>query len=252
MANEMVTEFHTPAAPGLSQIERVVDIFIAPSKTFTDILRSSSMWLPFLLMVIFSAASAYTIDKQVGYDRIYQTSVSKMPQFVQDAMAKQPPEVRAKAARSGEANTRMSSYGLPVILLIVFSLYSLIIWASFNFGLGAKTTWKQVFAVSWYAALPYIFRSVLTILTVMFGGNSESLDLKNPVGTNLAYYMPDAAGWLKGFLSAFDLIALWSFVLMVIGMSIVAKKSITQSAVIVGIFFLIGVLVATAGGAFSG
>ena len=34
-----------PAA-GLSQVERVVDTFIAPSKTITDILRSTSWWLP--------------------------------------------------------------------------------------------------------------------------------------------------------------------------------------------------------------
>ena len=33
----------------LSQAERVVDTFIAPSKTFTDILRSSSWWLPWLI-----------------------------------------------------------------------------------------------------------------------------------------------------------------------------------------------------------
>ena len=36
---------------GLSQVERVVDTFVAPSKTFTDILRSTSWWLPFLLLV---------------------------------------------------------------------------------------------------------------------------------------------------------------------------------------------------------
>ncbi len=39
---------------GLSQVERVVDTFIAPSKTFTDILRSTSWWLPFLLLVVVS------------------------------------------------------------------------------------------------------------------------------------------------------------------------------------------------------
>ena len=38
--------------PGLSQIERVVDTFVAPKKTFTDILRSTSWWLPFLLLVL--------------------------------------------------------------------------------------------------------------------------------------------------------------------------------------------------------
>ena len=41
--------------PPLSQAERVVDTFVAPRKTFTDIRRSASWWLPFVLMVLSSA-----------------------------------------------------------------------------------------------------------------------------------------------------------------------------------------------------
>ena len=36
----------------LSQMERVIDTFVAPSKTFHDILRSASWWLPWLLGVL--------------------------------------------------------------------------------------------------------------------------------------------------------------------------------------------------------
>jgi hypothetical protein len=46
-------------------------------------------------------------------------------------------------------------------------------------------------------------------------------------------------------------VKLWSVVLQVIGMAIIAKKTIAQSAVIVGIFWLIGVVVTIAGAAFS-
>jgi hypothetical protein len=127
----------------------------------------------------------------------------------------------------------------------------LILWASFNFGLGAKTTYGQVFAVTMYAALPYLVISILTILALTLGGNAEGYDYKNPVGTNLGYYLPDAAPWLRGFLGCFDVVKLWSVVLQVVGMAIIAKKTITQSAVVVGLFWLIGVLVATAGAAFS-
>ncbi len=51
---------------GLSQVERVVDTFIAPSKTFTDILRSTSWWLPFLLAVVVSIGVTFAIDKSGG------------------------------------------------------------------------------------------------------------------------------------------------------------------------------------------
>ncbi len=41
-----------------------------------------------------------------------------------------------------------------------------------------------------YASLPYLLISLLTILTLCFGGNQESFDMQNPIGTNLAYYLP--------------------------------------------------------------
>ncbi len=51
---------------GLSEVERVVDTFVAPSKTFTDILRSTSWWLPFLLLVVVSFGTTVVVEKQVG------------------------------------------------------------------------------------------------------------------------------------------------------------------------------------------
>ena len=38
----------TPDAP-LSPVERVVDTFFAPSKTFNDLKRNQSWWVPWLL-----------------------------------------------------------------------------------------------------------------------------------------------------------------------------------------------------------
>jgi hypothetical protein len=127
----------------------------------------------------------------------------------------------------------------------------LILWASFNFGLGAKTTFGQVFAVSMYASLPYLLISLLTIVSLCFGGNAEGYDYKNPVATNLAYFLPDAAPWMKGLLESLDIVKLWSVVLTVIGMAVVAKKTIMQSAIVVGIFWLIGVAMTVVGAAFS-
>jgi hypothetical protein len=102
-----------------------------------------------------------------------------------------------------------------------------------------------------YSALPYRLTALLTILALWFGGNAEGYDYKNPVGTNLGYFLPDAAPWLKGLLSSFDVVKLWSVVLQAVGMAIIAKKTIAQSAIIVGVFWLIGVMATVAGAAFS-
>ena len=55
-----------PTEPGLSQVQRVVDTFVAPSKTFTDIVRNSSWWLPYLLSALIGIIFAYAILNKIG------------------------------------------------------------------------------------------------------------------------------------------------------------------------------------------
>ena len=136
-----------------------------------------------------------------------------------------------------------SSYGSFVFILIFVAIGALLYWASFNFGLGAQTTFGAMFAVWMYASLPRLLTGLLTIVTLLFGGSPESYDMKNPVGTNPAYYMPDAAPWLKGALSFFDVIGLWQLVLLVIGTSIVAKVSRGKAATVVVGWWVFGMLV---------
>jgi hypothetical protein len=236
---------------GLSQMERVVNVFVAPAKTFRDILRSSSWWLPFLLMLVSSIATAFVVQRQVGFAQAYENQVRMSPN-TQERLANLTPEQRVQSDKISVAITKYITYGSFLLITGFMALYALILWASFNFGLGAKTTFAQVFAVSMYASLPYLLIYLLTILSLCLGGNAEGYDYKNPVATNLAYFMSsDTAPWLKGLLESFDIVKLWSVVLTVVGMAIIAKKTIAQSAVVVGIYWLIGVLVSIAGAAFS-
>jgi hypothetical protein len=236
---------------GLSQVERVVNVFLAPAKTFRDILRSTSWWLPFLLMLVSSIATAFVVQRQVGFQQVYENQVRMSPN-TQERLANLTPEQRVQSDKISVAATKYITYGIFLLITGFLALYALILWASFNFGLGAKTTFAQVFAVSMYASLPYLLTSLLTILSLCLGSDAEGYDYKNPVATNLAYFMSsDTAPWLKGLLESFDIVKLWSVVLTVVGMAIIAKKTIAQSAAVVGIYWLIGVLVSIAGAAFS-
>jgi len=236
---------------GLSEIERVVDVFVAPSKTFTDILRKATWWLPFVLMVIVTMGVTVVVDKQVTFPRVVENQIHQSPKQ-EEALSNLTPEQRAQRIRSMSAGYRYSSYGSFIIILIFVALAALLYWASFNFGLGARTTYGQMFAVWMYASLPRLIAGLLTILTLMFGGNADAYDMKNPVGTNLAYYLPDSAPWLKAFLSFFDVIGLWVLVLLIIGTAIVAKVPKGKAAIVVvgwwvvGLILSIGIAVATA------
>jgi hypothetical protein len=236
---------------GLSQMERVVDTFVAPTKTFTDILRNTSWWLPFLLAVLVTLGVSFTIDKQVGFDRVVENVIHSTPKQEQ-AMADATPEQRTAQMSKMATGYRYVSYAFPLFILAITAIAALGLWASFNFGLGAQTTYGQMFAVWMYASLPKLLAGLLTIITICFGGNAEAFDLKNPVGTNLAYYFPDSPAWLKAALAYFDVIGIWTLILLVIGTAVVAKVSRGKAAaVVVGWWVLLLVISVVSAAAFS-
>jgi hypothetical protein len=216
----------------LSQVERVVDTFVAPSKTFTDILRSASWWLPLLLAFVITAASAFAIDHTIGFDRVSEQAISQSPR-AEEQMAQLTPEARAQRIHISAIVTRYISYSAGIFFLIFGAFFALLNWAGINFGFGAKTTYAQNLAVGLYASLPRMVVALLNIVFVYAGVGTENYDMKNPVGTNLGYYMPDAAPWLKALATQFDVFALWSLVLTVIGTAIIAKKTVGQAAIVV-------------------
>jgi len=229
---------------GLSEVERVVDVFVAPTKTFTDILRSTKWWLPFVLMLLSTSGTTVVVDKQVGFARVAENQIQQNPKQA-DAFGSLTAEQRATRLQSMAKGYRYSSYGAFVFILIFVAIGSLLYWASFNFGLGAKTTFGQMFAVWMYASLPRLLTGLLAMVLLMAGVNTDSYNMQNPVGTNLAYYMPDAAPWLRTILSFFDVIGLWVVALLVIGTAIVAKVSRGKAAMIVLGWWLLGLIVMT-------
>lgn len=237
------------ATEGLSQIERVVDVFVAPSKTFKDILRSTAWWMPLLLLSVLSLCSVAVMQQQVGFERAYENQLNTPA--AQERMSQVTPEQKAQQMKVGVMITKVISYAIPVFILVTLAIYALILWGCFNFILGAQTTFPQVLAVTLYASLPTVLLSILLMVTLSFGGNAESYDYNYPVGTNLGYYLADSPGWLRALLGRLDLIQLWILGLVTYGMSVIAKKTVAQSAMIVVGLWLLATLGAGVRGAFS-
>jgi hypothetical protein len=238
-------------ARGLSEIERVVDVFVAPTATFKDILRSASWWLPFVLTVAAILGVTAAVQRQVGWEQVVETQIHMTPSL-QSQMANMTPQARADQVHKMALGYQYSSFAFPVIALVISALASLVLWASFNFGLGAKTTYGQIFCLWMYCSLPRLLGSVVTVVMLYLGGSPESFNLKEPVGTNLAYYLPDAPAWLRALLGFGDVIGIWVLVLLVMGSAIVAKVKMGQAAaVIVGWWLLIVIGTVAATAAFS-
>jgi hypothetical protein len=241
--NEDVTVAEAPG--GLSELERVVDTFVAPTATFKDILRSTRWWLPFLLMVVAAVGVTAAIQQKVGWEQVVQTQIRMTPSM-QEQMASLTPDAQAQRMHVMVLSYQYSAYATPVIMLIFTALAALVFWATFNFGLGAKATYGQFFCLWMYCSLPRLLASLVTVVMLCFGGSPESFNLKEPVGTNLAYYVPDAPAWLRTLLGFGDLIGIWVLILLIVGSAIVAKVKVGQAAAAVIGWWLLIILISVA------
>jgi hypothetical protein len=237
--------------PGLSEAERIVDTFVAPSKTFTDILRSASWWAPFVFILLVGVVFNIAVDKKVGFDQVSQQQIEKN-HFAADRINALPPDQKAAQLQASAARTRGMTYGSGVIILVFGVIVSLLWWASLNFVLGAETKFSQVLAVWMYAGLPKAF-VYLIAAGLLFGGvGIDGFDIQNPAGTNPGYYMTDSSAALKIALGFFDVFGLWALALAVLGCAIIARKTISQAALVVVGWWLFGmVLIAGVTAAFS-
>jgi len=230
---------------GLSQVARVVNTFVAPKATFQDILRSTAWWLPFVLLSLSSLGVAFTIQRQVGWQQVVQTQIQMNPSQ-QSQLSSLTPAQQASQIHGMVLGYQYSAYASPLLVLAMSALAALLLWATFNFGLGASTTYGQIFCLWMYCSLPHLLVDLVTVLRLCFGGSAESFDLKMPAGTSLGYYFPDASPWLRTLLTSLDAVAIWALVLLVIGGAIVAKVKRGQAAAVVVGWWLLIVLVGVA------
>jgi hypothetical protein len=237
--------------PGLSQIERVVDTYMAPSKTFSDIRRDASWWAPFLLMSLLAVLFSYVVLSKIGLPTLVE-GVVHQSSMLEDRLASSTPE-QAAAMRHGMEMQFKFMYVAPVFLLIVGMICSGIFLATANFIFGGRATFKQMVAVWFYGTLPLALTSLLTIVTVFAGISGDSFNIKNAIGTNIGYYLAsgDSPRWLVTLLSSVDVMAIWSALLLTLGISTVAGIKRGSAAVVVFGWWALYVLGQTAIAAFT-
>lgn len=228
--------------PGLSEGARIIDTFVAPGKTFTDILRNASWWGPLLVLLVVGLIFSAAVDKKVGFSAVAQQQISKN-KMQSDRMESLPPEKRAAVYAAAAKQFKYTTYGFGVFVLIFAAIISLLWWASLNFGLGATTKFSQIFAIAIYTSLPKALMSLLAAILLFAGVGTDNFDLQNPIGTNIGYYLPDTSPVLKVAGSFFDVFGLWSLVLAVIGTAIVARKKPSQTAIVVVGWWVLGLLI---------
>ncbi|MGH9521893.1 MAG: YIP1 family protein [Terriglobales bacterium] len=232
----------TTPEPPLSEGARLINTFIAPSKTFTDIRRNASWWVPWLLMSVFSIGFMFTVGQKIGYEDLARKVIATSRGAEQ--FESLPAEQQNQRIQLTAKIMKFAGYASPLSLLLVAVIVAALLMALFNFGAGAEVPFKQSMAIVLYSWLPSLLSSVLAIVSIVIGSANdifkEGFNLQNPVATNPAYFMdPTKNKFLYGMASSLYVFAIWIIILMGIGFSSVSKvKKGTAIAMVAGAYIV--------------
>ena len=244
-----------PAVPPLeekplSEVERVVDAFVAPSKTFTDIRRSASWWLPWVLSALVGWGMVYVVDKKIGIEKVVENGLAMSPKQA-EKLEQLPPDQRAAQMETAVKFNRIIAYAFPFISLIIAAIVAGVLLGTFNFGFGAELKFKHCMAVTLYSWLPGIIKALIAILAVSIGGG-EGFTFQNPVASNLSGFVDPSSHFLYSIAVSLDLFTIWMLVLAGIGYSCLTKiKRGTCMGVVFGWWVLVVLVGAGIGSMFA-
>lgn len=230
-------------AEKLSAVQRLINVFFEPSKTFNDLNRDTSWWTAWLLISVFALVYVYAMQQKVGFDQVARNEIAANPKAT-ERLDQLNPETREQQIKMQGKIMQYTSYGVPAILLIYAAILAAVLMGTFNFGLGTEVKFGHALSIVFYAWVPGILKSLLAAIALFAGADPEGFNIRNPVATNLGFFVSRVDHpVMASLLSWFDIFAIWYIILMGIGFACASKvKRGTAISVIAGWYVLVALI----------
>ena len=201
---------------GLGSLAKLLGVFLEPQKTFKAIGQSSDWFIPLtaclLLVLIFNIVAV----GRMGIGNILRTSLQGNPQA--DEIV---------AAAEGSMFTKLMIYVAPVIsipisLLALAGIFLVVLTLA-----GEDMNYKKVFSVCAYSLFAYsLGSSFVTLMVIVFTKDFSDFDLRNPLASNVGYFLnPAETGkFLHSLASSLDLLSFWFLFLLGVGFAATSPR----------------------------
>lgn len=204
----------------MGQAARLVGVFFSPGKTFADIARRPTWWVPIIVMAILGTIYLNAFTQRVGWESVIRPAIERAPNT-----QNLPPQQREQIIERAAGLYKYLGYGGSAVgtLFYVFIVAVLLMFL-FDTIQSAGIGLKRMMAIVAYGFLPLAIQTLLSML-VLFLKDPEEFDLQNPLIFNVgAFLAPDTPAALRALGSSIDLFTLWIVVLLAIGVSSAARK----------------------------
>lgn len=224
----------------MSEPATLGNIFIEPGPTFADLRRKPRFIMAGLIIIVLFSLFQISFIQKYGFENIVKAQleanerVQQMPADQKEQLIQQQTSPIIKYVTYGAT---------PLVLIIVFLVGGLILWAS-TLALGGTAKYLHGVSVWVYSSFPPAVISLIVNFIVMFLKPVEDVDLANSQGglvkANPTFFMNVSdTPVLATVLGAFDLFAIWGWILVAIGLQKVARVSAGSAWGIVIVLFLL-------------
>jgi hypothetical protein len=224
MATTPVTE-SMPAPESQASISpfgRVVGVLFSPKTTFEDIVRKPSWLVPVLLLAILGCIVAISLNQKMNWPQYVAQQIEKSPRAAQLS-----PEQKEKAIETQSKIVPYTVYifGVPAPIVIVLIVAGIMLLA-YNLLGGAGVNYRTALGIVAHAYIPVLLGNLL-FLVVLFLKPPGTLELDNPVATNLAAFLPESTPkWLEAAAKNLDIFSIWITLLIAVGFAAASPRKL--------------------------
>ena len=227
-----------PAPLEMSVINRIINVFIAPSKTFEHLIQKPEWVTPLIIALIMMVTFSIVMKNLIQTESVKaaREAIMKSDQIANDQ----------KEQVIEQQTTMMKKFwfvGIAIGMVLVgagYFLSPLFLRIGGNSLLGGTATYIQILAIYGYSTL-IDFLAILVKAPLMMVNQSLRVD----TGLGMLLGEPATRSALYTFLAKFDIFTFWQLAVLVIGLSILYKFSKGKAAALVIGLWLIWVLLLT-------
>ncbi len=204
----------------MGQTARLMGVFFSPGKTFAEIVRRPTWWIPVIVMAIFGTIYLNAFTQRVGWESVIRPAIERAPNT-----QNLPPQQREQIIERAASLYKYLGYGGSAVgtLFYVF-IVSVLLMFLFDTIQSAGIGLKRMMAIVAYGFLPLVIQTMLSMV-VLFLKDPEEFDLQNPLIFNVGAFLgSDSPAALRALGSSIDLFTVWIIVLLAIGVSSATRK----------------------------
>jgi hypothetical protein len=214
---------HSPAH--INHFARITGIFFNPKATFADIVTAPSWLVPMVLLTALSAIACFALNQRMDWRSFVGQQIEKSPRGA-DLSADQKEQRVEGGAKMAPIFTYVFGVPAPAIVILIVAVVML---GAYNLLAGTDVNFSTSLGIISHAFLPTIV-STLIFLLVLFLKPFGTIDIENPVATNLGVLVPeDAAKWLLKLAISIDIFSFWIIALIAIGFAAAKPRKLKFS-----------------------